>query len=349
MCDPINTDIPPPRHAAINLNTCKKGQKLKDRHGDIYTYDKPEGGRVHLLMDDQHQSQTQRWDDGQVNAVIPGRYDIVEILPLETEKKVINLDTCKKGQKLRRRDGTIAEYDERSTVTDIHYIVSDMDRYPVFVNGRGNKGILPQEYINSDIVEILPLETVKPKIDLSTCKKGQKLLRRDGKIVTLGGHSNDGHIYQIRDGRYSNYVFTNGRGNSEDIPSRDHFNDIVEILPLEPEKPKIEEEIPILDKVSTVDDVEFQMWDKVNEEYYGVVSAEFARKLEDNNRKLITENTSLLNRIKQLEKELNQANDDKSQLIAGMEVLISALGDKYQNTVSAAKHMVREAKKSLKV
>ena len=271
MCDPINIDIPPPRHAAINLNTCKKGQKLKDRHGDIYTYDKPEGS-VHLLMDDQHQSQTHRWDNGQVNAVIPGRYDIVEILPLEN---VVDLNTCKKGQKLRRRDGEIAEYDERSPDTDnIHYIVSDMDRYPVFVNGRGNKGILPQEYINSDIVEILPLE---------------------------------------------------------------------------PEKPKIEEEIPILDKVSTVDDVEFQMWDKVNEEYYGVVTGAFARRLEDNNRKLITENTSLLNRIKQLEKELNQANDDKSQLIAGMEVLISALGDKYQNTVSAAKHMVREAKKGLKV
>jgi len=134
-------------------------------------------------------------------------------------------------------------------------------------------------------------------INLNDCKPGQKLRRRDGKIVAYrsknkGNVGNTyGHIVDHNKDTYDTHTDTGLVFASSTNPP-----DIVEILPLE-------EEIPILDKVTTVDEAEFQMWDKANEEYYGVVTSAFARKLEDNNRKLITENTGLFNRIKQLEKE----------------------------------------------
>jgi hypothetical protein len=136
-------------------------------------------------------------------------------------------------------------------------------------------------------------------INLNDCKPGQKLRRRDGKIVAYrsknkGNVGNTyGHIVDHNKDTYDTHTDTGLVFASSTNPP-----DIVEILPLE-------EEIPILDKVTTVDEAEFQMWDKANEEYYGVVTSAFARKLEDNNRKLITENTGLFNRIKQLEKENN--------------------------------------------
>lgn len=149
--------------------------------------------------------------------------------------------------------------------------------------------------INTDITP----PRSQPKIDLNTCKPGQKLRRRDGKIVAYrsknkGNVGNTyGHIVDHNKDTYDTHTDTGLVFASSTNPP-----DIVEILPLE-------EEIPILDKVTTVDEAEFQMWDKVNEEYYGVVTSAFARKLEDNNRKLITENGGLFNRIKQLEKENN--------------------------------------------
>lgn len=248
MCEPTTIDITQKPVRLINLNDCKPGQKLRRRDGKIVAYRSKNKGNVGNtyghIVDHNKDTYDTHTDTGLVFASSTNPPDIVEILPLETEKKVINLDTCKKGQKLRRRDGTIAEYDERSTVTgNIHYIVSDMDRYPVFANGRGNKGILPQEDINSDIVEILPLD----------------------------------------------------------------------------------EEIPILDKVTTVDEAEFQMWDKVNEEYYGVVTGMFARKLEDNNRKLITENDWLLVRIKELEEENKKLRLAKDKQTVEIELLDKAI------------------------
>ena len=153
------------------------------------------------------------------------------------------------------------------------------------------------------------------KIDLSTCKKGQKLRNRGGELCTYVGPAGGygmytGDIHYIINHVYRYPVFDNGRGNKGILPQDDVNSDIVEILSLE-------EEIPILAKISTIDDVEFQMWDNVNKEYYDVVPSVFARQLEDNNHKLIEENKGLLYRIKQLE-----GIDDDTQIDRYIQLLI---------------------------
>lgn len=73
------------------------------------------------------------------------------------------------------------------------------------------------------------------KIDLNTCKIGQKLKNRFGATVQYTG-TTGGNIHRIEIDHLESYVvFANGRGNSALTPDQNHFNDIVEILPLEPE------------------------------------------------------------------------------------------------------------------
>lgn len=180
----------------------------------------------------------------------------------------------------------------------------------------------------------------QPKINLNTCKKGQKLLDRNGDIYTYDAptqHDSDIHGLVDPADNYT-YRWDNGRVNTSISGSYD----IVEILPLEP---KVDEVTAIITN-TTVDEAEFQMWDKVNEEYYGVVTGMFARKLEDSNRKLITENDWLLNKIKQLENENTShlAKIDHSRLEINR---LITTGHKQVEVIDSREEELRAANKAI--
>lgn len=70
------------KESEIDLNTCKIGQKLKDRNGKIVSYDGPSivAKFPHKAGGSHYTSKGEYYDDGQES-----QWDIVEILPLEDE------------------------------------------------------------------------------------------------------------------------------------------------------------------------------------------------------------------------------------------------------------------------
>ena len=82
------------KESEINLNTCKIGQKLKLRNGEIVSYDGPSGhkGYPHKSGSTVYTNEGKYYDDN-------GKYewDVVEILPLEdkdaSEEPSVQVDT----------------------------------------------------------------------------------------------------------------------------------------------------------------------------------------------------------------------------------------------------------------
>lgn len=160
------------------------------------------------------------------------------------------------------------------------------------------------------------------KIDLNTCKSGQKLIDRDGNIYTYDAPTDydapiddDPFIHVIIDPfQYDTHRWGNGRLNK----SFAHNYDIVSILPLEPEVKEDPSTTPRTDEVA------YLSLDSDIEDYY-IVPADLAR---------------------QLETELNQANDDKNALIKGIKDMITAAGLAYMENIKAASDLVTAVNKN---
>ena len=139
---------------------------------------------------------------------------------------MIDLNTCKPGQNLERRDGALVTYERKS----IFYI-----DYPHLVDGEWytDDGYyrLSRTEDPRDIVKIFPMEKPRSEIDLNTCVPGQKVKLRDETIGTYNGLIDENTIYKhaVDGGSYTN----NGRFWEED--GRTSTKDVVEILPLEKE------------------------------------------------------------------------------------------------------------------
>ena len=92
---------------------------------------------------------------------------------------MIDLNTCKPGQKVKLRDESIGTYngliDENTIYTHA------VEGYSYMSNGRF--WMEDGRTSTKDVVEILPLEKEsKPVTDLRTCVSGQKLMLRNGRI-----------------------------------------------------------------------------------------------------------------------------------------------------------------------
>jgi len=147
----------------IDLSTCVPGQKVKLRNGTIVQY-------KHSIPDD-------KLYEHDVNGYIymnNGCYridqrndelDVVEILPMESTSG-IDLNTCVPGQKLRLRNGDIAEYNCATSVGNADTYTQSVDGYAYMNDGSYWKD---RRESDLDVVEILPIEEepAKPTPELT--------------------------------------------------------------------------------------------------------------------------------------------------------------------------------------
>jgi hypothetical protein len=148
----------------IDLTTCVRGQKVRLRDGRIATYN----GVI-----DQNEIYTHSVDDYSYTRF--GTYwyednhtslkDVVEILPLESPMN-IDLNTCVPGQKVKLRNGDIAEYNCLTPVDYADTYAHSVDGYAYMTDGSYWSDKRKSEL---DIVEILPIEEepAKPTPELT--------------------------------------------------------------------------------------------------------------------------------------------------------------------------------------
>jgi hypothetical protein len=211
----------------IDLRTCKQGQKLKLRNGTVVKYKRATGliDYPHLLSNDKFYT-----DEGcyyRSKAINP--HDVMEILPMQC-KPVTDLRTCVPGQKVRLRDGRIVPYKK----------ATDSAEYPHQFYGGGtytDEGYywLDKARSDGDVMEILPMEKPKPKLDLNICVPGQKVRLRYGKINYYTGPIKDSY-----GGKYTHHINGDSYMNNGCYWAdyRESELDVVEILPMEEEPAK---------------------------------------------------------------------------------------------------------------
>ena len=159
----------------------------------------------------------------------------------------IDLNFCVPGEKVRLRDGSIADYFGLIENTISLVYVHQLSSGKYVSNGCYFKSGFKHEM---DVVEILPMKSTSG-IDLTTCVRGQKVKLRNGDIgeydcsTPVGdadtyAHSVDGYAY-MTDGSYWK-------------DRRESDLDIVEILPIEGESAKPTPELTpsITDQIDVV-------------------------------------------------------------------------------------------------
>ena len=148
---------------------------------------------------------------------------------------MIDLNNCVPGQKVKLRNGEIANY--RKPLPGSSYC------YPHWIGDRsytdsGNYAIGVRNH-TYDVVEILPLEKEsKPVTDLRTCVPGQEVRLRYGAMDTYQRATDCAEYpHRLRSGR----TYTDKGYYWLDKAESD--NDVVEILPLEEEPAKTPTEL----------------------------------------------------------------------------------------------------------
>jgi hypothetical protein len=141
----------------VDLNTCVPGQKVKLRSGAIVEY----GGLIknnisliylHQIVNSKYMSNGCYWSDQRKDDL-----DIIEILPLKSPMN-IDLSTCVPGQKVKRRDGTIATYNGLIDENEIY--THNVNEYSYTSNG--SFWMDPDRTSPFDVVEIFPIEEEEP-------------------------------------------------------------------------------------------------------------------------------------------------------------------------------------------
>jgi hypothetical protein len=142
----------------------------------------------------------------------------------------INLSICVPGQKLRLRNGGIADY-----LGLIKNNISLVYSHQLSSGKYVSNGCYwcDQRKDELDVVEILPLKSPM-NIDLNTCVPGQKVKLSDETIATYIGKLEENQIYIHQIGDYS---YTK-RGTYWEQPDRTSPKDVVEIFPIEEEPAK---------------------------------------------------------------------------------------------------------------
>lgn len=174
----------------VSLRNCKPGQPLRTRSNRIATYGgmkEDDDGRYHIIynVDHTYRCASNGYADNEDES-----NDIVEILPM------IDLSTCKTGQKLRARDGSVFFYCN-PMVDNIHYVKNEQgNMITAFTDGLQN--YLGKSW-DHDIVQILPLVEVNPiqqlqdKIDqltkeLSASQQENSKLKNKLELITIKLH-----------------------------------------------------------------------------------------------------------------------------------------------------------------
>jgi len=142
----------------------------------------------------------------------------------------IDLNFCVPGEKVRLRDGSIADYFGLIENTISLVYVHQLSSGKYVSNGCYFKSGFKHEM---DVVEILPMKSTSG-IDLTTCVRGQKVKLRDETIATYNGVIDENEIYTHSVGGYS-YTERGTFWYEDDCISP---KDVVEILPMEEEPAK---------------------------------------------------------------------------------------------------------------
>lgn len=218
----------------IDLATLRVGAVVETKEAEVLTFiRKEEDGRMFPYIFSGNHAYSQKG----MYFSEPSKYDIVKIVsnPPAPKKKVvkkkeINLSTLKVGQKVVMKGGGEMTFTGHSANETYPYLFDEV--YGYTQTGRYSIAS-PSDY---DIMRIIPLPqkkvVKKEKINLSTLKKGDKAITREGQEVVFRGvckklkqqghedyyeFSNLGRCY-YNDGSY----FYNGKSRL----------DIVKILPI---------------------------------------------------------------------------------------------------------------------
>lgn len=212
----------------IDLNTCVPGQSLERRDGTLVSYERKSKFSIdypHLIGGESYT------DDGLYLVYSKDSWDIVKILPLEEIEPAIDLRTCKQGQKVKLRNGTVVRYKKASGLKDYPHLFNNDKFYTDEGCYYYSKAVSPH-----DVMEILPMEC-KPVTDLRTCVPGQKLKLRCGEITTYKEASDSEWTNKYPHRLHNGLIYTDEGYYWFDKLRSD--NDVMEIFPMEKPKPKL--------------------------------------------------------------------------------------------------------------